>query len=102
VTNETLAVDLVREVGPIPGYYLDKEHTRKWWAKEQFIPALADRQPHEEWIRTGSKTILDRAIERVQEILATHEPTPLPEAQQGAIDEILKEAEAYYGQKGML
>ena len=61
-----------------------------------------DRQSHEEWIRTGYKTIFDRAIERVQKILATHEPTPFSEAQQGAIDEILKEAEAYYGQKGML
>jgi trimethylamine--corrinoid protein Co-methyltransferase len=102
VTEETLAVDLIREVGPIPGFYLDKEHTRKWWAKEQFIPTLADRQSHPDWVKAGSKSIVDRARERVREILDRHEPTPLPEDQEKAIDEILAEAEAYYRQQGMM
>jgi len=33
VNDETLAIDLIEEVGPIPGFYLNKEHTRKWWKK---------------------------------------------------------------------
>ena len=102
VTDETLALDLIEEVGPIPGHYLDKAHTRKWWAKEQFIPILADRLSHAEWVKAGSKNIIERAKERVQEILSTHKPAPLPEDQQKAIDEILEEATAYYKQKGML
>jgi trimethylamine--corrinoid protein Co-methyltransferase len=102
VTPETLAVDLIREVGPIPGHFLDREHTRKWWPREQFVPILADRQSHEEWVRSGSKSVIDRAKERVQDILASHEPTPLPEDQERAIDDILKEAEAYYKQNGMM
>ena len=102
VTDETLAIDLINEVGPIPGHYLDKAHTRKWWAKEQYITLLADRQSHAEWVKAGSKSIIDRAQERVQEILSSHKPTPLPEDQAKAIDEILEEATAYYKQKGML
>ncbi len=95
-------IDLINRVGPIPGHYLDKAHTRKWWAKEQFVPILADRQSHADWVKSGSKTIIDRAKERVQDILSTHKPTPLPEDQVKALDEIVAEATAYYKQKGML
>ena len=30
INDETLAIDLINAVGPIPGYYLNKEHTMKW------------------------------------------------------------------------
>lgn len=96
VTNETLAINLIEEVGPIPGFYLDKEHTRKWWKKEQFIPKVALRLSYPEWIKKGKKNALDYAKERVQEILVTHEPTPLPEDQNKEIDKILEEAREYY------
>ncbi len=69
VSEETLAGDLIRQVGPIPGYYLDKKHTRDWWSKEQYIPTLADRQSHAEWESSGAKSMLDRAEERMIEIL---------------------------------
>jgi len=42
VNDETLAIDLIEEVGPIPGHFLNKAHTRKWWKLEQFIPKAAD------------------------------------------------------------
>lgn len=102
VTDETLAIDLIEEVGPIPGHYLNREHTRLWWKKEQFIPKLAHKGSHPEWIKEGSKSIVKRAKEYMQEILATHEPTPFPDDQEKEIDNILKEAEQYYKEKGML
>lgn len=102
VTDETLAVDLIRQVGPIPGFYLDKQHTREWWAKEQFVPRLADRQSHAEWEAAGSRSMLDRASEQLQEILASHEPAALPADRCQALDEILAEAEASYRQQGAM
>jgi trimethylamine--corrinoid protein Co-methyltransferase len=102
VTDETLAVDLIKQVGPIPGHYLNTAHTRKWWKHELFMPALADKLSHPEWEKAGSKNIVERAKERVKEILATHKPTPLPEEQEKAIDEILKEATSYFKERGML
>ncbi|MFB0559737.1 MAG: trimethylamine methyltransferase family protein [Candidatus Lokiarchaeia archaeon] len=102
VTDETLAIDLIEEVGPIPGHYLNREHTRLWWKKEQFVPKLAHKGSHPEWIKEGSKSIVERAKEWVEEILATHEPTPLPDDQEKEIDNILKEAEQFYKEKGML
>jgi len=102
VNIETLALDLIEKVGPIPGFYLDKEHTRKWWKKEQFIPKVAVRLSYPEWIRKGKKNAIDYAKEKVKEILSTYEPIPLPEEQSREIDKILEEAKRYYAEKGML
>ena len=42
VSDETLAIDLISDVGPISGIFLNKEHTRKWWEKEQYMTRTAD------------------------------------------------------------
>ena len=42
VNDETMAVDVIGDVGPIPGHFLNTAHTRKWWRKEQFMPKAAD------------------------------------------------------------
>ena len=102
VNDETLAVDLIKAVGPIPGMYLDKAHTRQWWQKEQFIPKAADRLTYPEWLEKGKKSALDYAKERVEEILATHKPKPLTASQDEEVDRILAEARAYYKKKGMM
>jgi trimethylamine--corrinoid protein Co-methyltransferase len=98
VTDETLAIDLIEEVGPIPGSYLNKEHTRKWWKTEQFVPEAADRESYPEWARMGKKTAMALAEERMKEILATHEPIPLTSEQERSIEAILKEARENYMQ----
>ena len=103
VDHETLAVDLIEEVGPIPGFYLDKEHTRRWWKSEQFLPKVADREAYSEWL--GHETQPDTmalAQERVGRLLAEYEPKPLPEEQDRAIDAILEEARSYYTRKGLM
>ena len=94
--DETLAINLIEQVGPIPGNFLTTEHTRKWWKIEQFIPRAADRESYPEWIKKGKKDALALAKERVEEILATHEPEPLTPEQDMAIDEILEGARRYY------
>jgi trimethylamine--corrinoid protein Co-methyltransferase len=102
VSDETLAVDLINEVGPIPGMFLNKAHTRKWWREEQYLPAVADRLPYLEWVQQGKKGTIDHARQRMEEILSTHKPTPLAPEQEQAIEDILKEARQYYRKKGMI
>jgi trimethylamine--corrinoid protein Co-methyltransferase len=103
VDDETIALDLIKEVGPIPGFYLDKEHTRRWWKKEQFVPRAADRLTYPEWTETGKKSALDYAKERMEEILDTHKvDPPLTPEQEQAIEDVLKEAREYYREKGMI
>jgi len=102
VNDETLAVDLISGVGPIPGHFLGTAHTRKWWPREQFIPKSADRLTYPEWMKEGKKSCLDYAQERMEEILATHKPEPLTPAQDKDIERILEDATEYYRKKGML
>ncbi|RLE14562.1 hypothetical protein DRI96_01290 [Candidatus Aerophobetes bacterium] len=97
VSDESLAIDLINEVGPIPGHYLGKKHTKKWWKKEQFVPKAADRLTYPEWVKTGKKSCIDYAKERMEEILSTHKvDPPLTRSQEEEIERILKEAREYY------
>ena len=102
VNEDTLAIDLINEVGSIPGHYLNKEHTRKWWQKEHFFPKVADMLDYGSWRETGRKNVLDYAQERVEEILAIHKPKPLTANQEQTIEDVLKEAREYYRKKGMI
>ena len=102
VNTETLALDLINEVGPIPGFYLNTEHTRKWWKHEQFIPKVADLLPYGQWEKEGKKSALDNAKARMEEILKTHKPVPLSDEQEKEIQIILNKARKYYEEKGLL
>ena len=102
VDEETLALDLINQVGPIPGLYLDKEHTRTWWKREHFLPKVADRLSFPEWMESGKKSALDYARERMEEILATHKPEPLTPKQEEDVARILEEARQYYRSNGLM
>ena len=102
VSEETLAIELIAEVGPIPGHYLDKEHTRKWWRKEQLMPRAADRLTYPEWMKQGQKSALDYAKDRMEEILATHKAKPLTAAEEADIERILEDAGKFYRKRGMI
>jgi trimethylamine--corrinoid protein Co-methyltransferase len=102
VTDDTLAIDLINQVGPIPGHYLSTAHTREWWRHEQWLPQAADLEAYPVWLRSGKKDALALAKERMAEILATHEPAPLSPEQDQAIDSILREARDYYRKKNLI
>ncbi len=102
VTDETMAIDLINQIGPIPGHYLGTAHTREWWQKEQFLPKTADLEAYPVWIESGKKDALELAKERMAQILDTHEPIPLTPGQETAVEEILIEARGYYRDKGLI
>jgi trimethylamine--corrinoid protein Co-methyltransferase len=78
VDEDHLAVDVVDEVGP-GGNYLTTKHTMKYFKDEIWYPTLMDRQNIDRWKQAGEKTMGDRIKEKVQHILSTHKPTPLPD-----------------------
>jgi len=103
VNEETMALDLINDVGPIPGHYLNKAHTRKWWNKEQYVPKVADRSTPPEWLKSGKGDCLDHAKKRYDEIISTHKVSlPLTDKQESDIERILKEAREYYRKKGLI
>jgi trimethylamine--corrinoid protein Co-methyltransferase len=101
VNEETLAIDLINETGPIPGFFLNTDHTREWWQKEQFMPHVADMLTYPEWLKTGKKTTLDYAKERVDELLGSWE-SKLPPGKEEELDKILDDCRAWYKKKGLI
>ncbi len=90
VSEETLALDLIDEVGP-HGDFLGTKHTLRHY-KEDWYPKLFDRSNFEEWATAGGKTLRQRASERVDEILAEHQPEPLLPDVQERIDGVVRRA----------
>jgi trimethylamine--corrinoid protein Co-methyltransferase len=95
VSDETLALDLIDEVGPV-GSFLDSEHTRRHYRECWYpqTPELLERYKYAGWVAQGSTTLLERASARVEEILATHQPGPLPVDVARGIRAIVQRAEA--------
>lgn len=103
VNDDTLAVELIDGVGPIPGHFLNTAHTRKWWKSEHYIPRVTDRLTYPEWERSGKKDILQLAEERYNEIIENHQlDQPLTESQEEDVERILNEAREYYRKKGLI
>jgi trimethylamine---corrinoid protein Co-methyltransferase len=94
VTPNTLALDTIKEIGPVPGHYLDTMHTLQNFRQALVMPKSVDRSTYPDWLQSGRKTALDYARERMEQILAEHKPEPLTPAQEAEIERLLKEAQA--------
>jgi trimethylamine--corrinoid protein Co-methyltransferase len=92
VNEETLAVDVINNVGP-NGHYLYEKHTHRHYKTEFWYPNLCDRRNYEEWEAMGQTTMRQRVIDRVHDILATHEATPIKPETEKAIQSVLEAAE---------
>ena len=102
INRDTLALDLIESVGPIPGVYIDKEHTNKFWKSEQFLAKATDRMTYSGWEKSGKKSCLEYAKDKFNEILASHKPVALKSNEEEGIEKILEEAKQYYRGKGKL
>lgn len=98
VNDETLAVDVIRQVGAA-GEFITHEHTFKYMKTEQSQPKLIDRRMRNGWLERGGKDFTERAYEEAINILENHKPDPLPAGVPEQIREIVEEAEREYGLK---
>jgi len=89
VNEETLALDLIREVGP-GGEYITTDHTLQNFRKEFYLSKITNKMSAGEWFEYGGKGIIENAREKVKEILKTHKPSKLDKDIEVAIDKVLK------------
>ena len=92
VDDESLAVDVIKEVGP-RGQFMGQKHTLKFLERETYVSKLFDKRPLDRWIKDGMKDIREIAKERVEQILKGHQPDPLPKEVQQRLTELVKKAE---------
>jgi trimethylamine--corrinoid protein Co-methyltransferase len=95
VNDDTLAVDVIREVG-IGGSYLDQPHTVKHLRREFWESPLFVRYGWADWEAHDRETLLARAHREVTRLLAEHYPPKplLPPETCEELDAILAEARA--------
>jgi trimethylamine--corrinoid protein Co-methyltransferase len=85
ISEETLALDLIHEIGP-DGHFIETEHTLRHF-REDWVPTLSDRYDYQRWASRGATTLQERANKKVREILESHLAERLPQ-------DVVKELEA--------
>jgi trimethylamine--corrinoid protein Co-methyltransferase len=87
VNDETLALDLIAELGP-EGDYLSSEHTVNHY-RETWYPRLFNRNHFDGWLAEDGQSLRQRTQKRVEEILNNHKPEPLDQKIKQEIENIL-------------
>jgi len=92
ITTETLAVDVIHQVGP-GGYFLDHDHTLANFRKEITSLRCMDRRSLSAWETEGKISFMDNIRKRVEKILNEHTPEPLEDGLLRRIEEMVHSSE---------
>ncbi len=87
VNEDTLAVDVLREVGH-EAAFVGHEHTLRHLRRERWYPRITDRGNWPSWEALGAKDMRERAREEVRRILAEHHPQYVTPEQAREIDRL--------------
>ena len=91
VTNRTLAVDVIKNVGP-GGNFMAEDHTAENFKKDWWFPTIYNRKRHDSWEADGKPTMADAALNKLRKIVDTHQVRPIEASVQSRLDDILKNA----------
>ena len=92
INEDTIPMDLIRKLGP-GGSYLAEMHTAQHHRREFWRPRSFNRQSPAPWLAAGGAAYGEVVTRKTLQILATHQPEPLPEEICRSIDEIVSRAE---------
>ncbi len=92
VDEETLAVEMIKRVGP-GGMFLKEPHTRMH-LREFWHSPLIDRRRYSQWASEGRQTMFDRVKAQAQDIVSSHQPVSLDESIVQSIDDFIAARDA--------
>ena len=95
VSDETLAVEAIKEVGP-HREFLSHESTYLHM-RDQSRSKFLDRRTRQAWEGAGAKDMYQLAAAKAREILQTHQPEPLPGNVLEEIRSIVQDTEKQLG-----
>lgn len=93
VSEETLALDVIRDVGH-GGSFLGHTHTFSHFRNELWAPELLERRNWDLWEKDGSRDIFEVAEEKVLEMLKAEPISPLSPEAESEIDRVAQAAQA--------
>jgi trimethylamine---corrinoid protein Co-methyltransferase len=96
VTDETLMLDLIDEVGP-GGSFIATPETARRCREEIFTSDLMDRNPWTAWQEDGARTMLDRIQKKLHGILSSPCSTALSGDVPDRIERVIQAAEKREG-----
>lgn len=88
IDEDHLAVEVIGQGGR-QGQFLTHPHTLKHLRSTQWRPTLICRRGFERWSAEGQTSLMDRAHERLNQILETHSAKPIDEKMASAIDSVV-------------
>ena len=92
VERELMGVDLIKKVG-IGNNFLAERHTLDHLKAEQIQATIIDRRMREEWVKEGSRSLIQTANQRAAQLLRSHEPKPLSQDLVNELKRIVKSVE---------
>jgi len=95
VDRDTLALEVIHAVGAA-GEYISHEHTYSRFREVVSQNKLIYRGTRDEWQKTGSKDMTERAYEEAIEIYNTFKIKPLPGDVVSKMRSIVNEAEEHF------
>jgi len=95
-SDDALGLAEIEAVGP-GGTFIDRPHTAAHFRKELWFPRLLDRDYYQAWLEGGGQSLEDRCRERKAQILADHQPEPIPADLERTLDEIVAAARRELG-----
>jgi trimethylamine--corrinoid protein Co-methyltransferase len=90
VSDETLMLDEIHEVGP-GGHFLDTDATMERF-QDFWYPQLMSREIRETWLERGGSTLGERLKEKVRRIISNHRSQPLAGEKKERVREVLEGA----------
>ena len=87
VDDETLAFDLIKQVGP-GGKFVTAKHTRQFMRSEHYQPFLSNRDSREDWESNGKQNTWEKASETVKQVIGNHSYSLSPEIRSKILAEI--------------
>jgi trimethylamine--corrinoid protein Co-methyltransferase len=95
VNDQTLAVDVIAEVGPFSDFLAHEDTFRGM--RGQSRSQLIDRRVREDWTAAGSTSIYERALAEARRLLETYRPEPLDDGVAAELRAIIVAAERELG-----
>lgn len=93
VNDETLAIDVIKELGPGNDYMLT-DHTMKYMRNIGSAPDIIDRNNRTGWEAVSNKDMATMAQEKAEYILKNHKPSvPISEETMKKVHAIVQEAD---------
>ena len=95
LTPETMALDVIHDVGP-GGSYVETMHTLRNFDKVWY-PRIFDRRAHGAWVEAGKPTAINTANKVARDVILKHTASPMPDATLDTLESIIAEADVRAG-----